>query len=93
MTEQAIKVLINTLPSIYQEVLLLYEFDELSIREIAEKLSISISSAKARLHRGRKMLREKLKEFCTFELDSFGLIIDYALTEKAYDHLKKMENI
>jgi RNA polymerase sigma-70 factor (ECF subfamily) len=91
MTQYAVKALINILSPIYREILVLSEFEGMSVREIAHKTSLTYSAAKSRLQRGKKMLREKLKEFCVFELDKYGLIVDYTLSEKAYSYLKKMK--
>lgn len=48
------------LPAIYRQVLLLRDFEELSIAETAEALSISIASVKVRLHRARMLLQKHL---------------------------------
>jgi RNA polymerase sigma-70 factor, ECF subfamily len=49
---------ILSLPIKYREVLLLYYYREFSLQEIMEILDISESTAKSRLHRGRKKLKE-----------------------------------
>ncbi len=51
---------IATLPTIYREVFLLRDVEELSIKEAAEVLQISIASIKVRLHRARIMLQKEL---------------------------------
>jgi RNA polymerase sigma-70 factor (ECF subfamily) len=48
------------LPSIYREVFLLRDVDELSVNESAEVLGITVASVKVRLHRARIMLQKKL---------------------------------
>lgn len=48
------------LPSIYREVFLLREVEELSVNESAEALGITVASVKVRLHRARIMLQKKL---------------------------------
>lgn len=45
----------------YREVIILYYYQELKAREIAEILSVDVSTVTARLSRARKMLREALK--------------------------------
>lgn len=45
----------------YREVIILYYYQELKAREIAEVLHVNISTVTARLSRARKMLREALK--------------------------------
>jgi RNA polymerase sigma-70 factor (ECF subfamily) len=54
--------LINRLPAIYRDVLLLKHLRNLSYGKIAEFLGISESAVEARLYRARVMLRDKLKE-------------------------------
>lgn len=51
---------IATLPAIYREVFLLRDVEELSIKETAELLEVSIASIKVRLHRARMMLQKEL---------------------------------
>jgi RNA polymerase sigma-70 factor (ECF subfamily) len=49
------------LPDDYREPLLLFYVQDLAIAEVAEALGISEANAKVRLHRARKMLRERLE--------------------------------
>ena len=51
---------IEQLPSIYREVFLLRDVEEMNIIETAEALSISIPTVKVRLHRARMMLQKQL---------------------------------
>ena len=51
---------ITNLPTIYREVFLLRDVEELSVSESAEALGITIASVKVRLHRARIMLQKKL---------------------------------
>lgn len=52
--------LIDELPEIYREPLLLYHKEGLSYNEIADKTEESLSKVKNRIFRGRKMLKESL---------------------------------
>lgn len=45
----------------YREVIILYYYQELKAREIADVLHVDVSTVTARLSRARKMLREALK--------------------------------
>ncbi len=49
------------LPDEYREPLVLFYLQELTVAELAETLGLSESNAKVRLHRARKMLRERLE--------------------------------
>lgn len=49
------------LPDEYRDPLVLFYLQQMSVAELAETLGISDENAKVRLHRGRKMLRERLE--------------------------------
>lgn len=51
---------LESLPSHYLEVLILRDFEELTITEIAERLGDQSSAVKSRLHRARLLVREYL---------------------------------
>ncbi len=57
---------LQRLPTKYREVIYLYYYEEYSIREIAEILSISETSIQTRLLRARKKLKEALRR-CNYE--------------------------
>lgn len=46
----------------YRSVLILREVQEMKYREISDTLEMPINTVKVNIHRGRKMLRERLKE-------------------------------
>ena len=69
--------MIDDLPEKYSQAIYLVEFEGLSQVELAKKLGISISGAKSRVQRGRQLLRESLMKCCHFELDRFGIIINF----------------
>src|SRR6185503_16029535 len=71
-----IKPFINQLPADYKEALLLTEFQNISQKELAEKLNISYSGAKSRVQRGREKLKELILNCCTFQSDVYGNLID-----------------
>ena len=50
---------VTDLPSIYREVFMLRDVEELSVNESAEALGITVASVKVRLHRARIMLQKK----------------------------------
>ena len=52
---------ISKIPKQYQEVLILYYYDEFSTKEIAKILDIPQGTVKSRLARGRKQLRDLLE--------------------------------
>lgn len=51
---------IDQLQGEYRQVLLMKDYQQLSNKEIAEKLDISLAATKSRLHRAREMVRDYL---------------------------------
>ncbi|WP_114972861.1 RNA polymerase sigma factor [Rhodoferax ferrireducens] len=51
---------LQSLPAPYREVILLRDFEELSIAEIAVQLQLTSAAVKSRLHRARTLTREYL---------------------------------
>jgi len=66
------------LPDKYRQALDLAELKGLPQRELADRLGISLSGAKSRVQRGRRLLRAALLDCCHFEFDRRGHVIDYA---------------
>lgn len=69
--------MIEELPQIYRDAILLTEYQGLTQKELAEKMNISLTGAKSRVQRGKKMLRDLLLQCCHFEYDKYGTVIDY----------------
>jgi RNA polymerase sigma-70 factor (ECF subfamily) len=59
-TAAAVRQLVFALPAKYREVLMLYYFHEMNIEAAAASLGVSEGTVKARLSRGRELLRRKL---------------------------------
>lgn len=55
-----LKDAVAALPTIYRDVFVLRDFEELNIEETAQSLNISVASVKVRLHRARMMLQKQL---------------------------------
>src|SRR5690606_29874889 len=53
---------LSTLPELQREVLMLFDLEGWSHRDIAERLGISEGSARVHLHHGRRALRERLMD-------------------------------
>ena len=53
---------IASLPPRYREVIVLRDFNEYTIRDIAERLKLTREAVKSRIHRGRLMIREYLSD-------------------------------
>nr|WP_314860683.1 sigma-70 region 4 domain-containing protein [uncultured Undibacterium sp.] len=50
----------ESLPSDYREIILMRDFEELTIAQIAEELGLTVAASKSRLHRARAMASEYL---------------------------------
>lgn len=77
--------LIKTLPEPYREAVMLSGVDGLPQRVIARIQGISVSGAKSRVQRGRKMMKDSLMDCCRFDFDRRGTLIDYEPRQKTYD--------
>ena len=53
---------IQSLPDKYREAIILRDFEEYSISEIADTLRLTRAAVKSRIHRGRELIREYLKD-------------------------------
>ena len=56
-TAGAVQAALDTLPVLQREAIVLFEFEELSLEEVAATVGSDIGTVKSRLHRGRKRLR------------------------------------
>jgi len=72
-----LKSMINSLPEKYKQAVLLTEFQNLTQKELSQKLGLSLSGAKSRVQRGREKLKAMLLGCCQLEFDRLGNIIDY----------------
>lgn len=67
---------ISELPEKYREAIQFTEIDGLTQVELAARLGISVSGAKSRVQRGRRLIKEMLLACCHLEMDRRGNIID-----------------
>ncbi len=73
----SVRRMLSCLPPEHREALYLTEYEGLTQKELAERLSISLSGAKSRVQRARTRLKAALLDCCHFELDARGKVIDY----------------
>lgn len=69
--------LLDQVPEPYRQALKLADFEGAKQREVASLLGLSLSGAKSRVQRGRKMLKDVLLKCCRVELDRRGRAVDY----------------
>jgi RNA polymerase sigma-70 factor, ECF subfamily len=60
---QAVARAVAALPAFQREALILFEYEELSLDEIAQATSVDTGAVKARLHRARETLRRRLAQW------------------------------
>ncbi|MEI8410364.1 MULTISPECIES: RNA polymerase sigma factor [unclassified Kribbella] len=53
-----VRRLVDSVPVVEREVLVLFHLEDLSLEECAEVLAVPVGTVKSRLHRARRMLRE-----------------------------------
>jgi RNA polymerase sigma-70 factor (ECF subfamily) len=76
---------IQNLPEHYRQALTLSEIEGFTQKEVAAKQRLSLSGAKARVQRGRAMMKEMLLKCCRFEFDHQGKMIDYEAKSRNCD--------
>ena len=76
IAECCIRPFIKKLPKNYREALLITEFQDISQKDLAERLNISYSGAKSRVQRGKEKLRELILNCCSYHSDKYGNLID-----------------
>lgn len=79
---QCLKNMIQYLPEKYKQAIILTEFDNLTQKELANRMGLTISGAKSRVQRARVLLKNMLLNCCSFETDHRGNIIDYKIKNK-----------
>jgi RNA polymerase sigma-70 factor, ECF subfamily len=67
--EKALVGAVDSLEDYHKEVIILNSTGDLSYKEMAETLGISVGTVMSRLHYARKQLREKLRGFLSEELE------------------------
>ena len=62
---RAVVLAVRDLPEIYREPVILRDFEGLSTEEASSRLKVKDQTLKSRLHRGRLLLRERLRQFAS----------------------------
>lgn len=65
-----VRAAIDRLPETFRTVVVLADLEELSNREVAEVLDISVAAIKSRLHRARLLLRKELADYFEKRVDA-----------------------
>ncbi len=72
-----LRPLADELPPAYREALVLADFEGATQREVADRLGLSLSGAKSRVQRARRLLGEHLRRCCELEIDADGTVVDF----------------
>lgn len=67
--------MIRSLPDGYRQAVQMAEIEEQTQQDVADRLGLSLSSAKSRIQRGRAMLKDVLERCCSFEIDGRGRVM------------------
>lgn len=70
-----VRAAIDRLPETFRAVVVLADLEELSNREIAAVLDISVPAIKSRLHRARLILRRELADYFGKRVDADGKLV------------------
>ncbi len=71
-----LRELVDSLPEGYAQAVALVDLDGRSLKEAADILGLTISGAKSRVQRGRRLLRDALLRCCHFVVDRYGTILE-----------------
>jgi len=69
--------LLDGLPAAYREALRLADLEGVAQQDVAARLGLSLSGAKSRVQRARRMLRDSLLACCRVEQDRRGAVVAY----------------
>jgi RNA polymerase sigma-70 factor (ECF subfamily) len=72
-----IRSVVQGLPAIYREAIVLTDYDGLTQVELAARLGLSVSAAKSRVQRARAMVHQQIDRCCHFHVDHYGQVVDY----------------
>lgn len=73
----ALKEFIEDLPEKYSKPLILSDIEGIKQELIARKLGLSVSGAKSRIQRARKMLKEYFLKCSEYKYDSRGKVVEF----------------
>lgn len=74
---RCLPLFVERLPDGYRRAVELSAFEGLTQRETAGRLGLTLSGAKSRVQRARKMLAAMLRECCRLEFDGRGGLVGY----------------
>jgi len=73
-----VRCFIDELPDHYRDALRLTEYEGLDRRALADRQNISLTAAKSRVQRAKRLLMESLQRCCHLEFDRYGTLLDFS---------------
>jgi RNA polymerase sigma-70 factor, ECF subfamily len=74
---QSMNLCFDDISDEYLEAVLLYEFRDMSLQQLADQFDISLPAIKARVQRGREKIKQAYLRCCDFTFDARGSVMDY----------------
>lgn len=71
-----VRSVVEGLPPIYREALLMTDYQGISQVDLAERLGLTVSAAKSRVQRARATVRQTIERCCDFSTDRYGAVVD-----------------
>lgn len=78
LADCCLRPMIESLPDIYRDALVMTELEGMKHKDYAEKVGISLSNAKVRVQRAKEKLKEVIMQCCSYDFDKYGNIVDCA---------------
>ena len=69
-----LRPMLADVPQKYATAVILADFEGATMKQIAQELGLSLSGAKSRVQRGRKLLTRQLQDCCSFQFDQQGRV-------------------
>jgi RNA polymerase sigma-70 factor (ECF subfamily) len=75
LADCCLRPMIESLPAIYRDALVMVELEGLKHKQFADKAGISLTNAKTRVQRAREKLKEIILQCCNYQFDTYGNIV------------------
>jgi RNA polymerase sigma-70 factor (ECF subfamily) len=83
---KCLTAMVDDLPEPFRTAIEMVEQRQMMQRDYAATAGLSLSGAKSRIQRARKMLKKKLLDCCSVELDRLGNVLDFRHKNDSYKH-------
>ncbi|MDP2857675.1 MAG: RNA polymerase subunit sigma, partial [Bacillota bacterium] len=83
---KCLTAMVDDLPEPFRTAIEMVEQRQMMQRDYAATAGLSLSGAKSRIQRARKMLKKKLLDCCSVELDRLGNVLDFRHKNDSHKH-------